>query len=47
MLSIYKIWTAATTQAQWTLDLENYIMAHKPTTHHELETLINQYHNQK
>lgn len=47
MLSIYKIWTAATTQAQWTQKLEDYIMAKQPSSHHELEGLIQEYFARK
>ena len=43
MLSIYKIWTAATTQAQWNQKLEDYVMARKPSSHHELEAIIEEY----
>jgi hypothetical protein len=43
MLSIYKIWAAATTQKQWTQQLEDYIMSKKPSTHQELETIIQEY----
>lgn len=47
MISQFKIWAAASIQETWNWELEKFIRAKNPQTHHELELAIQEYQSRK